>query len=409
MRTLVYYEKKKILKRKSTVITCSLLLLCILALSLVFISDQFYFKADCTEVSGIEAIRVRKEMDHALAGPLTTERLKDILHRYHTVYDNPDNYNSTGSISNDIYCKDILPYNGVIRLMQQIYSPVGAYDMNILSSVTGEMADRFYETRHAQVQSIVTAGNYTQAEKETIINLDTKVSQPITFDYSEGWKTLLVRGFPTMFLLIGLAVCIIISPIFAYEYQTGADSVILSSRYGKRETVRAKITAGFLVTSGIYLIAALTGFISVLAAFGTEGWNCDFQILSTTSFYGLKIWQVVLFGVVINYVLVLSVMAFTMLLSAACKTPFAAVIISTLCTAAPLFFPTSETGGLLKQIISLLPAKAMDTYQIFSAYVLFSCGKMVITLPCMILISALLLTAAMLPAAQRQFCRHQVG
>ena len=68
----------------------------------------------------------------------------------------------------------------------------------------------------------------------------------------------------------------------------------------------------------------------MLAVFGVQGWNCDFQILSTTAYYGLKIWQVVFVGIVINYVVVLSVMAFTMLLSAACKTPFAAVLISAL-------------------------------------------------------------------------------
>lgn len=156
-------------------------------------------------------------------------------------------------------------------------------------------------------------------------------------------------------------------------------------------------------------MAVFVSFISILAVFGVQGWNCEYQILSTSSFYPLKIWQVVLLGVILNYVVVLSVMAFTMLLSALCKTPFAAVIISTLCTAAPLFFPTSETNGFLNQIMSLLPAKAMDTHVVFSTYVLFSFGEIIIPLPCMILICALMLIVLMLPLAQRQFCKHQVA
>ena len=127
--------------------------------------------------------------------------------------------------------------------------------MNILSSITNERVENFYQDRHAQVQSIVdmdyTTGNYTQAEKDTILKLDAKVSDPITYDYSDGWKTLLTRDFPTVFLLIALVVCIIISPVFAYEYQTGADAVVLSSKYGRRETVWAKLIAGFAVTSRI--------------------------------------------------------------------------------------------------------------------------------------------------------------
>ena len=248
-----------------------------------------------------------------------------------------------------------------------------------------------------------------EAAVSSMLKLDAKVSDPITYDYSDGWKTLLTRDFPTVFLLIALVVCIIISPVFAYEYQTGADAVVLSSKYGRRETVWAKLIAGFTVTSRIYFIAVLVSLISVLAAFGIRGWNCDFQILSTTAYYGLKIWQVVFVGIVINYVVVLSVMAFTMLLSAACKTPFAAVLISTLCTIVPMFLPTSRVSGVFNKLLCLLPAKAMDTHVVFSTYVLFSFGKLVIILPCMILIAACVLIIVTLPVAHRKFCRHQVA
>ena len=36
MKTLIYYEKRKILRRKSTIIACLLMLLSIIALSFVF-------------------------------------------------------------------------------------------------------------------------------------------------------------------------------------------------------------------------------------------------------------------------------------------------------------------------------------------------------------------------------------
>ena len=191
MKTLIYYEKRKILRRKSTIIACLLMLLSIIALSFVFVSDQDYYRTDGTEVSGMEAIHVKQEMDHALAGPLTAERLKDALQQYHTVYGNSDNFGASGTLKDEVYCKDILPYNGILNFMRRIYSPAGAYDMNILSSVTNERVENFYQDRHAQVQSIVdmdyTTGNYTQAEKDTILKLDAKVSDPITYDYSDGW------------------------------------------------------------------------------------------------------------------------------------------------------------------------------------------------------------------------------
>lgn len=102
MKTLIYYEKRKILRRKSTIIACLLMLLSIIALSFVFVSDQDYYRTDGTEVSGMEAIHVKQEMDHALAGPLTAKRLKDTLQQYHTVYGNSDNFGASGALKDEV-------------------------------------------------------------------------------------------------------------------------------------------------------------------------------------------------------------------------------------------------------------------------------------------------------------------
>lgn len=413
MKKLIYFEKMKILKRKSTVFACLFMVLGILALCMIFMSDQAYFTADGAEARGLEAIRAEREMDRAVAGPLTAKRLKEILHKYQEVYGNADNYAERGGwLKEEVYCREILPYLGIIRLMQEVYSPAGTYDTEILLSVTDEMIDQFYETRRAKIRSKMNAGDntdfYTDAEKAKAAALDGKVAEPFLYDYSGGWETLLIRGFQMIFLLAGLVICIVLSPIFAREYQMGTDAVILASRYGRRETVRAKMAAGVQAMSGIYLLAVITGFLSILAVFGIQGWNCNYQLLMVTSFYGLKIWQVVLLGMGLNYLVMLSVMALVMLLSAVCKTPFTAVIVSMLYTVTALFFPAGNVNGIGNKIVSLLPARAVDTHAVFSSYFFYSFGKVVITFPCMILIFTILMTVLCLPAAGRRFRIHQV-
>ena len=122
----------------------------------------------------------------------------------------------------------------------------------------------------------------------------------------------------------------------------------------------------------------------------------------------MKIWQVVLCGIIINYIVVLEVMAFTMLMSAICKTSFAAVIISVVCTLIPMFIPTGNSK-LFTHIVNLLPARAVETYSVFSSYDLYSVGKLVFTLPYMIMIVACVWILVALPTAHRKFCRHQVA
>lgn len=413
MKTLIHYEKKKLLQRKSAMTACLLMVICIFAINFVVISDQGWFQEDGTELSGIRAIRAERAVTRAQAGPLTQERLKDTMRRYHMVYDDLSNYNdATESLQNEIYCKEILPYRRILLLLARVYAPAGLYDMSVLDDVTEDMADAFYDARHAKVRSIldleITTGNFTQAEKDTVLKLDRQVSPPFYYDYTGGWKALLTRTFSLSFLLIALTLCVIISPVFAYEYQTGADAVVLSTKRGRRDVVRAKITAGFLAASEVYALGVSAMLLCALLPFGASGWNCAFQLLSETSFYNLKIWQVALSGILINYIVILSVMAFTMLLSAACKTPFAAVIISMLCIAVPMFFPASSTSSLLNHILALLPAQAMDTCTVFSAYLFFSAGKTVVMLPYMILITALGQIVVLLPFTNRCFCKHQV-
>jgi ABC-type transport system involved in multi-copper enzyme maturation permease subunit len=206
---------------------------------------------------------------------------------------------------------------------------------------------------------------------------------------------------------IALATCIIISPVFSYEYQVGTDAILLPAKRGRGATVHAKILAGWIVTSIVYVVTVLIGVGIIAATFGVLGWNCDFQILSLNSFYEVQIWQVVLYGIGINYIVILSVMTFTMLLSSICKTTFTTVIISTLCTVAPMFFPASQ-DAIISHLVALLPAKAMITYSVFSSYDVYSVGKLVITLPCMILLVAVVFGMLELQIARRQYCRHQV-
>lgn len=213
----------------------------------------------------------------------------------------------------------------------------------------------------------------------------------------------------TVFLLIGLAVCVIIAPIFAFEYQTGADAVVLATRFGRKRIIHAKILAGFLVTSGIFLFATAFFMVITLTAYGIQGWNASFQILSFTSFYNLTILQVFLRGLLLNYLIIMTVMSITMLLSSACKTSFSAVIISVLWVFVPLFIPSSKSSKAFNYIINLLPAKALDTYTVFSVYDVYSIGKAVISLPIVILLFSIFIVLIALPLAHRSYSKHQVA
>lgn len=414
MNMLLRFECKKLLNRRFTVITFFVLMLCIIALSILIISENTYYKVGGARISGTEAIQANKASQAIPEGKLTKQKLLKAFHQYQTVMNNPSGFKGgTNDLKDEVYVTELEPYENVLSLLRRNYSPMGRYDYYILSSVSDEMIDQFYKVRHAKIQEIVNMnysyGNYSQTEKEFILNKDSKINTPFVYDYTNGWSDILQRGFFTAFLLIGLAVCVIIAPIFANEYQTGADAVVLSTRFGRKQIIHAKILAGFLVSSGIFFFATALFMIINFAAYGIQGWNASFQVLSFTSFYNLTIFQVFLCGLLLNYLIVMAVMSITMLLSSVCKTSFSAVIISALWVFVPLFIPSSKSSKLFNYIVNLLPSKALDTYTVFSVYDVYSFGQTVISLPIVILLFSTIIVLIALPLAHRSFRRHQVA
>ena len=393
MNMLLRFECKKLLNRKFTVITIFALMLCVMALSFLIISENTNYNADGSRISGMKAIRVNKSSQAISEGKLTKQKLLEAFHQYQKVMNKPSNYEgTTDDLKDEVYVTELKPYDGVLSLLRRNYSPAGRYDYYILSSVSDEMIDQFYEIRHAKIQELVNMdysyGNYSQTEKEFILNKDSKIKTPFSYDYADGWGDILQRGFFTVFLLIGL---------------------VLSTRFGRKRIIQAKILAGFLVSSGIFFLATALFMIITFTAYGIQGWNASFQILSFTSFYSLTILQVFLCGLLLNYLIVIAVMSITMLLSSVCNTSFSTVIISALWVFVPLFIPSSKDSKVFNYIINLLPAKALDTYTVFSVYDVYSFGKTVISLPIVILLSSAFLVLIALPLAHRSFSRHQVA
>lgn len=93
---------------------------------------------------------------------------------------------------------------------------------------------------------------------------------PPAFAYCRGWEELIVLnsyylvGFITALLLITLA------PVFLAEYNCGMDSLIFTSRHGRRRLVTAKILASVIVTAGFALFFTV---LTAAAAFYVHGFS----------------------------------------------------------------------------------------------------------------------------------------
>lgn len=417
MYTLFKFEFRKTIKKRLVSIALACLFLCIGLLSILFIAESSWTDETGNIIKGPAAISLHKNQSGALEGYLTTDKMASILERYQAITINPDNYASTGaegkSIRNEIYGREIQKDEDVLDFMRRAFSPAGTYDYYVLSTVTLYDVAALYDQRTAKIDEILnmdySTGNYTQAEKEYLLQMNSEIETPFYFAYTQGWTDMLTRGFLSILLMVSFIVCICISPVFANEYQTGADAIVLASRYGKSKVITAKILSSIVFTTCLYVVSMLLFTGLMLCFHGAAGWNAPFQFASFTSPYPLTMLQVYGYGLGIGYVVILSIMAITLLFSALMNTSFAVVIIGALWVFVPMFIPSSKTSSLINDVIALLPAKAMNAFEVFSVYSFYDLFGNIISLPTAIIMFSVCVTIIALPLAYSRFKRHQVA
>ncbi|CCK20487.1 ABC transporter permease [Pseudolactococcus laudensis] len=241
-------------------------------------------------------------------------------------------------------------------------------------------------------------------EKTFWQNKSKQVKTPYIYGYYAGWSEWL-RNF-YFFVLVILVVCIIIAPVFAGEYQSGADAIILSAKYGKTKNVTAKILASNLVALVVFTLNLVLGFIFVFSFFGTAGWDLPVQVLDVTVPFAMNLLQLVLLNIGIAYLVMFAFVAFTLFLSSKLKTPFLALIVVLPLIFIPLFISITETNYLFDAIINILPAPSLT---IDLGYFDYQLGPVILDLFSMRALLYFLLIPLFTFFAKKSFVKHEVG
>ena len=154
-------------------------------------------------------------------------------------------------------------------------------------------ASEIYESRLKQLQKEFDTDNLTEGERQYWLNKENDIKKPFVYQrddaYSEIYNVVYVLNFAIL-ILISLA----ITGVFADEKSTGADQILMSSKYGRNKLFIAKVlaslTIGFIVPTVMY--ASIVGIN--LFIYGTDGYNAAIQIHMPTSLYSFSMGDSVL-------------------------------------------------------------------------------------------------------------------
>lgn len=271
---------------------------------------------------------------------------------------------------------------------------------------------RFYAARDEKVKKYFDIDFsdwvYSQQEKDFWNLKNSQIKTPYEYGYHAGWKSLF-QCFELLIVPI-IAICICVAPVFAGEYQSGADSVILSTKYGKSKLIKAKIFASFLFALVALSINILLAVVIQLALFGIDGWNLPLQILNVTIPYNFSLFEAAMICIVILFLVLIGMVAFTLFLSAKMKTSFVVLAIDVLVILLPVFMGLNGTNGILNHILMLFPYMTVQPVfpADYSSYYSYPFSGITLDIITMRIITYVVLCAVCLPFVGRAFKYHQV-
>ena len=153
-----------------------------------------------------------------------------------------------------------------------------------------------------------------------------ELKTPFYYEYIDGWSALL-QNISTFILMLALVIGFLVSGIFSDEFQSKADSIFFSARFGRSKGISAKVGAGFCITTGFYLMVCIFIYVYCIWWPGADGANCPIQQISWSSVYNITFLQAYLFIVVGGYIGTVFASTLAMIVSALARSTPTAIIV----------------------------------------------------------------------------------
>lgn len=125
----------------------------------------------------------------------------------------------------------------------------------------------------------------------------------LSMGYAEGWKALEETMGNFVFLLV-IVISVLVLPLFGRDPAVKMEEIVRSSRYGKRQLDRARITAAYLTATVLYVCSMAVWFVIVMLPFGFDGMEQPIQsnVRTFFSLYNITYMQQFLWNLFQGYV-----------------------------------------------------------------------------------------------------------
>ena len=410
---LFWLELKRIIKSRRTLVLLAAALLMSVVMAYLPISFESINRpgenGEVIELDGLPAIKFKRDYYEKTAGNVTPQRLAEALRTYQSYV---KEYGTLNDVPLDIYIENIMAIRPMLKGLTEAFAdPKTGIGADLMDINPDEVEQHFYEKCVSHLDDIM---NLEQKEYPTARQFAAdkyaNVEQPL---YLYPGMSRDAFDYTTLYILVLSILCVAIAaPIFANEYQTGSDSILRCTKYGRIKLAVMRILAACCIFTVIFILGMLLHLSILNLAFGTDCLKTSFQMLfSVINLPNMNLGQVQIILVFAGLLSVLATISFTMFLSARCKDSVTVLLISIMVLFLPIFAYSAFAGA--SWISTVLPSAGIGLqnnflYQLYNFNFLHIGGASFWT-PYVIVISAVIELPVFLFLAIYTYCRHQVA
>lgn len=391
MKSLISFELRKIIKKPIAYVALFLAIAASILIAAIGVSLQSHTYAHASFISGMPAIQTNKELASMFQGVLNPSRVEKI----HGEFDSASE-------------KDKYNFNEVLYAIEVQNHIIPDIKSKLASNGTSNLKDILVINEPSKVSSLIS--KESDAVKNKLISMYDKISLPFYYDYFAGWNNLSSNFSTIVAMILSILILVCISPIFAQEYSTKIDAIILSTKFGKNQLIKAKLAASYITCIGLFLIFGAALFATYGLIYGYSGYQCDVQLDPgyTSSPYAINFLQLYGWTLILTIIGLLFMTTIVLFVSSRSKNQFTALIISALFLFAPWIIDLSSISIAAEKILMLFPINIMFSTDLFKAGIFYNVLGVEVLQPIIMVIVAIVCIAVMIPFTYHSFKRHQV-
>ena len=405
-------EIKRIMKSRRTLTLLAAALLMSIVMAYLPISFESINRpgedGKIIELGGLPAIQFKRDYFEKTAGNITPQKLAEALRTYQSYV---KEYGILNDVPLDIYIENIMAIRPMLRgLIEAFADPKTGIGADLMDIDPDEVEQYFYEKCVSHLDDTM---NLEQKEYEAARQFAAgryaDVDQPF---YLYPGMSRDAFDYTTLYILVLSILCVAIaSPAFANEYQTGSDSILRCTKYGRMKLAVTRILSVCFIFIVIFILGMSIHLLILNLAFGTDCLKTSFQMLfSVINLPNINLGQLQIILVLAGLLSVLAIVSCTLFLSARCRDSLTVLLISIVI----LFLPIFAYGALGDTWIGgILPSAGIGMknnflYQLCD-FNFLHIGGMSFWTPYVILVSAAVEIPLFLFLTVRSYCKHQVA